>query len=218
MSRRLNGRISGGIIASRTAVTIDKIAVFFHVAQIGEWQSVDREITAALEESGLRERADIFVRNECRDTGLFEFPTLNMLREFAAQHDYFALYLHTKGVTRPSDSVSDWRACMLYWVVHRWRECVEKLKAGYDAVGINVIDAPVRHFQGNFWWSATPFLRRLGPVQGANYRPTCHDQTERHKAEFWLLRNGASVYSPYHHRLNPYITRNPRESYVGKAF
>lgn len=192
--------------------------MFYHCARIGPWAAVDQQIMAALESSGLRERADMFVRNESRDLGLYEFPTINMLREFATRHDYFVLYLHTKGVTRPSDSVSDWRECMLYWLVERWRECVEKLEYGYEVVGINQIDSPVRHFQGNFWWAATPFVRRLGPVQGVNYKPTCHDQNERHKAEFWLMGNGANAYMPYHHRINPYMTRNPRESYVGKPF
>lgn len=200
------------------SVTIKKIAVFYHVAHLGEWQTVDDEINAALERSGLCERADVFVRNDCRDASLFEFPTLNMLREFAAQHNYFTLYLHTKGVTRPSPSVSDWRACMLYWLVERWEECVWKLTKGFDAVGINQILSPVRHFQGNFFWAATPHIRKLGPVQQVKYKPTCHDQTDRHKAEFWLLQRGGNVYMPYHHNLNPYITRNPRENYVGKTF
>jgi hypothetical protein len=198
--------------------TISKIAIFYHVAQLGPWAAVDEEIMAALRSSGLRDRADVFVRNDCRDATLFEFPTINMVREFAAQHDYFVLYLHTKGVTRPSPSVSDWRACMLYWLVERWEECIAKLAKGYEAVGINQVDSPVRHFQGNFWWATTPHIRKLGPVQQVRYRPTCHDQTDRHKAEFWLLGRGASVYMPYHHRLNPYITRNPRENYVGRPF
>lgn len=195
-----------------------KIAIFYHVAHIGPWIAVDDEIMGVLHSSGLLQTADVFVRNDCADPSLFEFPTLNMLREFSTQHTYYALYLHTKGVTRPSDSVSDWRACMLYWLVERWRECVAKLTHGYDCVGINQVDSPVRHFQGNFWWAKTQFIRKLSPVQQVRYRPSCHDQTDRHKAEFWLLGKGANAYMPYHHRLNPYITRNPRASYVGRSF
>jgi hypothetical protein len=44
------------------------------------------------------------------------------------------------------------------------------------------------------------------------------NQGDRHRAEFWLLRPGAKIYQPYHHRLSPYSVRNPRERYVGKAF
>lgn len=194
-----------------------RISVFYHVAMLGDaWQAVDAQITAGIAASGLS--PDVFVRNECRDTDLFEFPTLDMVRRFAEDHDYYILYLHTKGVTQPIQSVADWRACMLYWNVERWRECVEKLDKGYDAVGINIIDSPIRHFQGNFWWTTTKHIRKLGPIRDVKYRPTHSNQTDRHKAEFWLLGKGASVYQPYHHRIDPYCTGNPASNYVGKSF
>jgi hypothetical protein len=195
------------------------LAVFYHVAHIGErWQSIDREISNALAASGLMECVDLFVRNDCRRGELFEFPTIDMLREFSFNNDYYVLYLHTKGVTQPIQSVDDWRACMLYWIVERWRECVEKLDEGRDAVGINHMASPVRHFQGNFWWAKTQLIRNLGRVQDVQYKPTHTNQTERHKAEFWLLGKGANAYEPYHHRIDPYCTRNPRANYVGRQF
>jgi hypothetical protein len=196
-----------------------KIAVFYHVAHMGPWKTVDEEIVAALETSGLRKAADVFVRHDCIDIGLFEFPTLEMLRGFASISNYAVLYLHTKGVSRPMPSVDDWRACMLHWMVFRWRECVLKLEAGFDAVGTTIIDTPIRHFQGNFWWARTPYLRRLPSPRDIQYKPTCHDQTERHKCEFWVLSiPGAKVYQPYHHRIDPYQHRNPSENYVGRTF
>lgn len=197
-----------------------RIAVFYHVAHLGErWRIIDKEIMDALGASGLVDHTDLFVRNDCLRGELFEFPTLNMLREFASTNDdYYILYLHTKGVTQPARSVDDWRACMLYWTVERWRECLAKLEAGFDAVGPNYMQAPVPHFQGNFWWTKAHFVRRLGRVQDVRYRPTHSNQTERHKAEFWLLGKGARAYEPYHHRIDPYCTRNPREKYYGKAF
>lgn len=199
--------------------TTKRIAIFYHVAHLGDfWLSVDEQITKTLVASGLIERADLLIRNDCKRADLFEFPTLNMLHEFAKTSDFYILYLHTKGVTQPTPSVSDWRECMLYWVVERWRECVAKLDAGFDAVGINVIDSPVKHFQGNFWWATTKLIRQLDRVETVQYVPTHSNQTERHKAEFWLLGKGARAYAPYHHHLNPYLTRNPRASYVGRKF
>lgn len=198
---------------------MNPIAVFYHCARLGTWEAVDKEITAALTTSGLLERADSFVRNECAPD-VFEFPTIELLREFAATHeDWFVLYLHTKGVSRPQQSIDDWRACMLHWMVGRWQECVAKLANGYDAVGINVVDTPLRHFQGNFWWATTKHIRTLGPVREVEFVKTVANQGERHKAEFWVIADPrARIYQPYSHRLNPYATRNPRRNYEGRAF
>lgn len=195
------------------------IAVFYHVAHLGPWEAVDREILDAVADSGLLARANVFVRNDCRDTNLFEFPTIELLRAFAQSHDDYAIcYLHTKGVTRPIPSVDDWRKMMLYWVVTRWEECLGKLQQGYDAVGPCVIDTPIRHFQGNFWWATSGHVRHLPRPRDISYRPTYDNQTERHKCEFWVLSRPAKVYQPYHHRLDPYQHRNPPERYVGSAF
>lgn len=195
-----------------------RIAIFYHCARLGErWQAIDAEIMGALTKSGLHERADMFVRNDCRHVELFEFPTLNMLREFSVHNDYYVLYLHSKGVTQNLASVDDWRECMLYWLVERWQECVAKLDK-FDCVGINHMSGPVRHFQGNFWWAKTTFLRKLGRIEDVRYKPTKPNQTERHKAEFWIGSKGFHAYEAYHHHIDPYCTRNPRKAYEGRAF
>ena len=195
-----------------------KVAVFYHVALMGEWRAVDGIIMDALEASGVLDAASVFVRNECAPE-TFEFPTLDMVRGFAqGSGDYAVLYLHTKGVHRSSESIIDWRECMLYWMVERWRECVAQIEAGYDAVGINHVPTPERHFQGNFWWASTRYLASLGPVADITFRPNYEDQTERHKAEFWLLSRDGRGYQPYHHHLDPYKTRNPRERYEALPF
>lgn len=62
-----------------------KVAVFYHCAHIGTWESVDKEIMASLNASGLLEHAD-FVRNDC-DGVLFEFPTIvNALARMVKKH------------------------------------------------------------------------------------------------------------------------------------
>jgi hypothetical protein len=193
------------------------IAVFYHVGLLGTWEAVDQEITSELTSSGLLAATDSFVRNEC-EPETFEFPTIDLLCEFAAKHDAYILYLHTKGVTQPKRSIDDWRACLLHWTVHRWRDCVGKLDAGYDTVGINEMADPIRHYQGNFWWSTAKHIRTLGPVREVEFVPTVSNQSERHKAEFWLLGKEAKAYQPYHHRINPYITRNPKPNYIGRRF
>lgn len=189
-----------------------KIAIFYHVARIGSfWQNIDREIMHSLKSSGLLERADYFIRNETNGDS-YEFPTIDMLDAFATTYDVDILYIHTKGASRNSKSIDDWRACMLYWLVDHWRDCVEKLER-FDAVGINHMETPSKHFQGNFWWSKSSHIRKLGTVRSAEFTPNKEDQTERHKAEFWLLSQPGVCYSPYHHNLDPYQTENPKSRY-----
>lgn len=193
-----------------------KIAVFYHVARLGTWQAVDAQIIDALKSSGLIDRADVFIRNEC-DPNVYEFPTIDMVREFAATNDAYIFYLHTKGVTHPKPCVDDWRESMLYWMVTRWEECVAKLSR-FDAVGYSHIETPIPHFQGNFWWARSEHIRKLGDPRDIKFVPTVKNQGERHKAEFWLLSKPGKWYQPYHHRINPYCTRNPRSNYEGRAF
>jgi hypothetical protein len=195
-----------------------RIAIFYHVAKMGSWEAVDNEIMSRLRLSGLLSNAGIFVRNLCSDVSLYEFPTIEMIRGFAASADCAVLYLHTKGVSNASPSIDDWRASLLYWNVTRWQECVQKLQEGHDAVGISYIETPLPHFQGNFWWATTQHLRKLGSPHALSFRQTALNQFERHKAEFWVLSKPAKTYSPYHHKIDPYITRNPRSSYEGLAF
>ncbi len=194
-----------------------KVAVFYHCAVMGQWESVDAEIMDCLKASGLLDHADHFVRNECVDVSTFEFPTIDLLREHAATNDCAILYLHTKGVSRSGPSIDDWRASMLYWMVERWRECVDKLDK-FDAVGYTRCERPLPHFQGNYWWSKSSHVRKLGDQRDIEFIPSVSNQGERHKAEFWILSKAGRFYEPYNHRLRPYAERNPRERYEGKKF
>lgn len=195
-----------------------KIAVFYHVARMGLWEAVDREIMGSLRSSGLLAHADHFVRNECADVSQFEFPTIDLLREYAAANDCAILYLHTKGVSRTGPSIDDWRACMLYWMVERWRECVEKIDRGFDAVGYTRCERPLPHFQGNFWWARSSHVRLLDDQRTVQFVPSVSNQGERHKAEFWILSKPGKFYQPYNHRVRPYSERNPRSRYEGLPF
>lgn len=197
--------------------TTTKLCVVYHVAHMGAWEAVDREIMGCLQESGLLDHAEL-VRNDCEDISRFEFPTIDMLRQHAADHDSLILYLHTKGVSRTGPSIDDWRACMLYWMVERWRECVDKLTKGYDVVGYTRCERPLPHFQGNFWWAKSSYIRTLDDPRKVKFIPSVANQGERHKCEFWVLSKPGKFYQPYNHNLRPYSERNPRSRYVGKPF
>jgi len=195
-----------------------KIGIFYHCALMGTHKEVDKEIMDCLKKSGLLERADMFVKNDLKDVGLYEFPTLQMLEQFCLYNqDYYVLYLHTKGVSRKEPSIKDWRECMLYWLVERWKECVEKLKDN-DTVGICRVNSPFPHYQGNFWWARSDYILNLGNIKDIKIPENKFNITERHQAEFWLLGAEGKHYSPYHHKINPYKENNPRKNYEGKKF
>jgi hypothetical protein len=195
-----------------------KLAVFYHVAQMGAWEAVDAEIMGSLNASGLLAHADHFVRNVCADVSLYEFPTIDLLRAHAATNDCAILYLHTKGVSRTGPSIDDWRAAMLYWMVERWRECADKLIKGFDVVGYTRCERPLPHFQGNFWWAKASHVRKLPDQRAIKFIPSVANQGERHKAEFWILSKPGRFYEPYNHKVRPYSEMNPRSRYEGKPF
>lgn len=46
-------------------------------------------------------------------------------------------------------------------LIERWREVVEKLDQGYDAVGTYWVKQPWPHFKGNVWWATSDYIKRL---------------------------------------------------------
>ncbi len=194
-----------------------RIAVFYHCAVMGAWEAVNEEIMTSMKASGLLDHAEL-TRNVCSDVSLFEFPTIDMLRDYAKDNDGVVLYLHTKGVSRTGPSIDDWRAAMLYWMVERWKECVDKLLKGFDVVGYTKCDRPLPHFQGNFWWAKTSYLRTLDDVRNIKFVKSVSNQGERHKAEFWILSKPGRFYEPYNHKVRPYCELNPRSRYINKPF
>jgi hypothetical protein len=197
-----------------------KIAIFFHHAIMGNHHEVSKQIIDRLKNSGLQNICDIFTHNSVNAVNKYEFPTLDLLRDFSRRCDgfYYILYLHTKGVSIPNkQSIVDWRESMLYFMVDRWKDCIIKLKDGYDTVGVHYIPNNTPHYQGNFWWATSDYIATLPEIHKTRLIEKQH--TERHKCEMWLLDNNyAEIYCPYHHKINPYITNNPKENYVGIKF
>ncbi|HEX8914336.1 MAG TPA: hypothetical protein VF796_18455, partial [Humisphaera sp.] len=143
-----------------------------HVATIGRWRAIVRELFAGLRASGLYDRtARLFVgvvgpevvdfeppdgladgRTEVvyrsPDAAHFEFPTLDRLHAFCGQRpDARVYYLHTKGAFRDSPATADWRAYMLHAVAHRHPDCLAAL-ADHDTCGVDWAGAPWPHYSG----------------------------------------------------------------------
>uniref|UniRef100_A0A6C0C8Q8 Uncharacterized protein n=1 Tax=viral metagenome TaxID=1070528 RepID=A0A6C0C8Q8_9ZZZZ len=149
----------------------------------------------------------IRIINYSNNTQLFEKPTLNLMRCFSKYHqDAKILYLHTKGITYPSDyvQISDWRNLLIFFLVERYRTCL-KLLDEYDVVGSNFSLDPHPHFSGNFWWSTSKHINTLPEIIS----------NVRHDCEWWLFNNNPNVKKSvlYTSNVNHYTTPYPTSIY-----
>lgn len=87
-------------------------------------------------------------------------------KETDSNSDSFYIFrLHNKGLNHyntvnwPSNKIISDE--MDHHYIVRWRECVNKLDEGYDAVGTNWVRQPWPHFKGTFWWVKSEYIRQL---------------------------------------------------------
>lgn len=112
-----------------------------------------------------------------------ETDTLKWIRDYSKENpgDY-VLYFHMKGITKYSPATESWRRYMEYFVIENWKDCVAKLKEGYDCCGVMWnTDTPIgihSHFSGNFWWANTSYINTL------NHKLL--DSNWRFDREFWI--------------------------------
>lgn len=139
---------------------------------------------------------------------LYETPTLDFLWEHSFKEDFYALYLHTKGVKHNNENlcVNDWVKYMKHFNIHKHETCINEL-ANYDTVGVNLQDFPILHYSGNFWWTKSQYLRKLNKCLYLEYN----------SPEFWLtekrIGNYLSVWaSNYQH--DHYHQRYEEDNYI----
>lgn len=140
----------------------------------------------------------------------YEFTTVSEIKKSADEdpEEFYALYLHHKGVTRPHvEAENDYRRLLLYFVVENWRECVQALDKGYDGAGVNWWNnAGAWHFAGNFWWAKSTYIKTLPELK----LPHIHgrkkqwpdvgiygDDWYRAEAETWIGLKAPRAYSIY---------------------
>ena len=155
------------------------------------------------------------VTNYSDNTQLFEYPSLNKVKTIALNNpDSNILYLHTKGISHIYTNVDrincikDWTNMMLYFLVEKHSECINKLNEGYDIVGCNynkcTASAP-EHFSGNFWWSKSKYINTLKVLN--------EEIGNRAYAEFWLFTKNPSYYVIHSSNINHYFSTYPMEKY-----
>lgn len=182
-----------------------KLKIFYHVCSLPSWQDIMSDQLTKLYESGLLHAAEEIhictignqkeldvAKSVTKDfdniqwhhisdrLDLMEYATLDYIREYVHknQEEYYVLYMHQKGITRPTDkNTADWRHYLDYWSIERWKLSIEKLDQGHDLVGTNWIDgyetkqddkgnsiAVWPHFSGGTWWANSQYLRTLEPM------------------------------------------------------
>jgi hypothetical protein len=191
------------------------IYVYYHIAQMGNWEEVVSDQVTELQNSGLyKEAVKIYtgvvgeqtaelklpskfeIMYHCPSLEPAEILTLEALRRHSRREDFIVLYMHTKGVSYlkqgySKENMTAWRKYMEYFCIGKWRECISHLDK-YDAVGCEYTGPRETeeglfpsHFRGNFWWSASLHLKKLPQVICTNIP----SKVVRRKAEYWLGSN-----------------------------
>ena len=169
-----------------------KIAIFYHIAQIALGAFIYQSQLHRLYASGLIKQADYIHFGVNGDQELFNVPekavikrntnwseeteTLIALRDFCKENpEHKILYFHTKGASKNTINPQSIRLMMEYYVIDRWKECVEHLN-DYDCVGqhwvingdtlwSNGLTTPntenIGHYYGNFWWANSSYIHKL---------------------------------------------------------
>lgn len=121
-----------------------------------------------------------------------EADTLNFMIKKAEGYEKNTpmLYIHTKGAsyTHPNikKNINAWVRYLDLYTINKWEECVDALENN-DAAGGFYVEDP-KHFQGNFWWANSSYLKNLPRVNNLNI-------THLNRGEFWILSNTDKVYA-----------------------
>ena len=137
-----------------------------------------------------------------------EAVTINRLWTDSAKDDFYALYIHGKGVTAYTRFLMKndaqqfrnyyyWRKFLEWGTVENWHNCVNALHEGYDVAGCNFNNDPWPHFSGNIWWARSRYIRTLDDnTDSAWWRSVRqHYHTDRLCDEMWPCSHAKRVYN-----------------------
>lgn len=210
-----------------------KIYGFIHVGIINNWEPILKEQIRKINKGLYTTSEEIYIGstgdrskllqlefenkykfiNEAHPFEAGEIPTLNSLHDFCLNTECYVWYIHTKGVTRPDNvCVQDWRKCMEYFVVKKYKNCISSLQC-HDACGVLWYDKddprlPYQagnkpHFSGNFWWARSDYIRSLPKLEN-----------NRREAEFLVGTNNPKIKCFHYSYLDHYKTRYPASNYI----
>lgn len=134
----------------------------------------------------------IYLRNDCN---LFESTTLNFLLKECQNFDKNkkVLYIHTKGAYNYEKPIyDDWIDVMSYFTIEKYKTCLSYLN-DFDAVGVDYLLDPWKHFSGNFWWANSDHIKKLTKISSKD-RYVCEKWICSEKGKFLnLFTTGINV-------------------------
>ncbi len=191
----------------------DNLKVFYHLACMGNWMDIYQEQITHLKSNGFQKisltilgnKKDIFIANDllkeldfqynvlftAPELTHFEKPALMAIENYAKQNNGYVLYLHSKGVSAPSNDIkTKWRRLMMRELVENWERCVMQL-LNYDVIGVNWRDMDdASHYSGNFWFASTSYIRQLEDFnhyyENPRYKIWDAVNDKRLGCEFWI--------------------------------
>lgn len=202
----------------------DRILIYFHIATIGNYQEIVDEVFYSLNKVNLIEIADkiklcvvgqgkvnyLLNKNieyyQIPDINVGEFYTLKFIEQDVKEtiSNDKILYIHTKGVTSSNNEcINDWRKYMLYFNVEKYIDAINSLN-DYDTYGVDLVDEPIKHYSGNFWWSNANHIKRLPSIDSISHPESKRILTVRHNAEFWLTMAEGNHKSAHNSKINVY--------------
>jgi len=207
-------------------MSLNKIVIFYHMYQVNNWLEIFEDHVKLINDSDLINNIEFMhigingnqVYNSSdnkivsvinKNQELEEGSTLKSLYDFSIKNPgYKILYIHSKGVTNNSKPVEYWRNYMNYFMIEKWKDCVEYLSE-YDSVGCNYMEntnyGKYPHYSGNFWWANSEYISKL------NY--SYLEDSFRFMREFWIGSGSGKMYEIHNSNVNHYIEEYPKERY-----
>jgi len=175
------------------------MVAYYHIAAMGHWREVVMEQLSDLRGAPLQricvgvlgtEEASWWADQALRISGLpyelrwhganltrYEIPTLEWMQtDVASGQASPVAYLHTKGVSQPSDRTK------LYWRQLMMRQLLQDMSEGMQGHELRCAcwshDAAFPHACGNFWLASADYIRRLPLVAE-------HQQVWMHHPNRW---------------------------------
>ena len=182
------------------------ILSYFHLATIGEYQTIYNELVGKMIESNLIDKVDTLYICIVGDGDLkkiehckieiirvgnihdFEFPTLEKIENdiLSTNDNIKILYINGLGVTGNTPNKKNWRSYLTYFNIVKFDECIKSLDNGYDVCGVDWRTDPVPHFSGNFWWANSTYLKTLPKINTLNKEDSPIVLNLRHNAEMYI--------------------------------
>ena len=208
----------------------EKLAIFYHLYQNELSGLIYQQQMHRLHTSGLMDACEFIHIGIVGEAEMFSLPekarvqynkrltkdegeTVESMYRFCKENpDYKVLFFHAKGASRQFvPQLHSWRMFLEYYVIDKWRECIDKLKE-YDAVGVKLRMKPYPDYSGNFWWANADYVATLDE----NFLYT---QGEHGKIDRELMIGSGDRFDPcdmhhVHKEMNMYDTIFTEHNYI----